>query len=78
MSQSDVTQNAFYMYMYLSKIMPWIACRNESLKCSNSIPNHPDFLTTLKKEPFETILGKGENAGKPAFSPFPKMFSILP
>ena len=32
---------------------------------------------TLYKRPFENILGKGENAGKPTFSPFPTMFSTL-
>ena len=31
----------------------------------NSLPHNPDFLvlTTLKKKPFENIVGKGENAG---------------
>ena len=32
---------------------------------------------TLRKRPFENIVGKGENAGY-AFSHFPTMFSILP
>ena len=42
------------------------------------------LLTTLKKEAFENILGKGENAGKhhfllfsKCFLPFPKQFVIL-
>ena len=30
-----------------------------------------------KERGFENILGKGENAGKPEFSLFPRMFSIL-
>ena len=33
---------------------------------------------TLYENPFEIIVGKGENAGKSAFSPFPTVFSILP
>ena len=28
--------------------------------------------------PLENVVGKGENAGNPAFSPFPTMFSTLP
>ena len=33
------------------------------------------ILTASKKRVFENIVGKGENAGKQAFSPFPTMFS---
>ena len=40
----------------------------------NSLPNSPKFYQPLKKKAFENILEKGENAGKPAFSPFPKIF----
>ena len=32
------------------------------------------ILTTLKKKPFENILGKGENAGNQHFPPFPQCF----
>ena len=32
---------------------------------------------TVRKEPFENILGKGEKCWEPAFSPFPTMFSTL-
>ena len=32
------------------------------------------FLTALRKKDFENIVGKGENAGKQHFSPFPTMF----
>ena len=35
------------------------------------------LLLTLRKTPLENIVGKGENAGKPAFSPFPTMFSTV-
>ena len=35
------------------------------------------LLTTLKKKPFENIIGKGENASN-AFSTFPIMFSTNP
>ena len=35
-------------------------------------------LTTLKKEPFENIVGKGENAGNQYFLLFPTMFSTIP
>ena len=31
---------------------------------------------TLKKETFENILGKGENAGKRAISPLPQHFLL--
>ena len=34
-------------------------------------------LTTLLKKPFENIVEIGENAGNPAFSPIPTMFSTL-
>ena len=30
-----------------------------------------------ENEALENIVGKGENAGKPAFSPFPPMFPTL-
>ena len=33
---------------------------------------------TLRKKAFENIVGNGENAGTPAFSPFPACFSTLP
>ena len=36
------------------------------------------LLMTLRKEAFENILEKVENAGKPAFSPLPKMFFTFP
>ena len=32
---------------------------------------------TLRKKPFEKIVGKGENAVNPAFSPLSTMFSTL-
>ena len=32
----------------------------------------------LKKKALENTVGKGENAGKPAFSPFPMVFYTLP
>ena len=44
----------------------------------NSFPHNHDFLTNLYIKPFENIVGKEENAGKPAFSSFPTMFSSLP
>ena len=34
-----------------------------------------DRKTLWEKHFFENIVRKGENAGKPAFSPFPTMFS---
>ena len=37
------------------------------------LDNHDFYI--LKAKPFENIVGKGENAGDPAFSPFPIMFS---
>ena len=46
-------------------------------------PHNPDntmpsrLLTTLRKKPFENLVGKGENAGNYHFSPFPTMFSTL-
>ena len=36
------------------------------------------LLTTLRKEAFENILGKGENAGNQHFLLFPKMFLPFP
>ena len=36
------------------------------------------LLTTLRKEAFENILGKGENAGNQHFLLFPEMFSTIP
>ena len=36
------------------------------------------LLTTLKKKPFENIVGEGENAGNQYFSCFPTMFSTHP
>ena len=35
------------------------------------------LLMTLKKDPFENIVGKKENAGNQYFLFFPTMFSIL-
>ena len=38
----------------------------------------PTFNNPRRKvRVFENILGKGEHAGKPTFSPFPKMFSTI-
>ena len=45
---------------------------------TNQPTHQPDFLTTLKKMPFESIMGKGENADNQHFSSFPRMFSALP
>ena len=49
----------------------------------NSLQHNPD-LTTLRKKPFENIVGKGENAGNQhflffpqCFLPFPKQISIF-
>ena len=36
------------------------------------------LLTTLKKEAFQNILGKGENAGNQHFLLFPKCFLPFP
>ena len=41
----------------------------------NSLPHNPDFLTTLKRKPFENM-GKGENAGDQCFLPFQTQISI--
>ena len=45
---------------------------------SKAFSTQSRLLTTLIKKNFENIVGKGENAGKLAFTPFPTMFSILP
>ena len=37
----------------------------------------PRDLTTLRKKPFENIVGKGENAGNQHFLLLPQCFSIL-
>ena len=42
----------------------------------NPLPHNPDFLTTLAKEAFWKHCGKRWKSWKPAFSPFPTMFSI--
>ena len=42
----------------------------------NPLPYNPEFLQPQGKSLLKT-LGKGEIAGKPAFSPFPTMFSAL-
>ena len=54
--------------------METFACNN--LKCSTCkssklFTTQFRFLTTLKKEPFENIMGKGENAGNQHFLLFP-------
>ena len=38
------------------------------------------YYTTLKNKLFVNIVSQGENAGnwKPAFAPYPKMFSTIP
>ena len=41
-------------------------------------PYHTILLTTLRKEAFENILGKGENAGNQHFLLFPKCFLHIP
>ena len=41
----------------------------------NPLPHNPDFLTTLKKTPFENIVGKWENAGNQHFLIFPQCFN---
>ena len=43
------------------------------LKLFNTLPHNPIFKDP-EKEPFENIVGKGENA----FSPFPAMFFYPP
>ena len=55
-------------------------CQNVAL-CGNGLTLYHTILTfndTNKGEAFENILGKGENAGKPAFSPFPLCFLPFP
>ena len=44
----------------------------------NSLPNDPDFLTTLKKKAVENVVGKGEKAGSQHFLLFPKCFLPIP
>ena len=46
---------------------------NRTFKCF-SFPKASRLLTALKKEAFENILGKGENAGNQHFLLFPKRF----
>ena len=43
----------------------------------NSLP-HNRLLTTLKKMPFENIVGKGENAGNHHFLLFTQCFLTIP
>ena len=43
----------------------------------NSQPQNPD-LTILYKNPFENIVGKGENAGNQHFGLFPQCFQLFP
>ena len=44
------------------------------LKLYQTIP----LLTTLRKKPFKSIVGKGENAGKQHFLLFPQCFLSVP
>ena len=37
-----------------------------------------ELLTTLKKKPFENIVGKGENADDQHFLPFAQCFLTIP
>ena len=47
---------------------------SSSVEAFKSFPYNPRNLTTLRKKPFENIVGKGEDAGKQHFLLFPKCF----
>ena len=43
----------------------------------NFLPHNPNFLTTLRKKPFENIVGKGKNAVNQHFLLFPLGFLTI-
>ena len=45
-----------------------------SILCSRTVSIETLYHTIPLEKGFENIVGKGENAGKPAFSLFPTMF----
>ena len=65
---------------YLSKWLLWIW---KSLKICTLVKSYPFIKqarlpTTLRKKPFENIVGKGENAGNQHFLLFPQSFLSFP
>ena len=56
------------------QVRPKLRLYGKELTLYYAIPSFND----PKKEAFENIMGKGENAGNEHFFPFPTMFSIRP
>ena len=45
--------------------------------CSKPFTTYSTLLMTLRKKPFENIVGKGGNAGNQHFLPFPQHFLLF-